>query len=166
VREENSAREQRPITVVVNVTAADANSFAPARARSRPTWRARSTGRVGTGERPRISSAPLWRRSRCCPGDCRSCCSGASARGRAAWCTAAGRAAAAGRRCGSAFGTRHRSRRPHARRADHRAGWHSAVECSCYVPLQQSYARAGRRARAACTGCGPAVTGGVDERLS
>ncbi len=48
VRAEKTAGEQRPITVVVNVTAADASSF---RARSRPTWRVRSIGRAGTAER-------------------------------------------------------------------------------------------------------------------
>jgi hypothetical protein len=40
VREEKSAREQRPITVMINVTAADANSFRASQARSRPIWRA------------------------------------------------------------------------------------------------------------------------------
>ena len=116
--------------------------FVRGRARSRPTWRARSIGRAGIGERQFSSAAP-WRRSRCCPGDCRSNCSEACARGRAAWCTAAGGAAAASRRCGSAFRRRHRLRRSHARRADRRGGWHSAAGCSCFVPLQQSYARAG-----------------------
>ena len=61
---------------------------------------------------------------------------------------------------GPASARAHRSRRPHARRADRRAGWHSAAGCSCFVPLQQSYARAGRRARAVCAGCDSAVTGG------
>ena len=50
VREEKTAREQRPITVVVNVTALTRAPFVQARARSRPTWRARSIGRAGTGE--------------------------------------------------------------------------------------------------------------------
>jgi hypothetical protein len=59
VREEKSAREQRPITVVVNVTAADASSFVPARARSQPTWRARSIGRAA------IDRSALVRRMGC-----------------------------------------------------------------------------------------------------
>jgi Lambda phage tail tape-measure protein (Tape_meas_lam_C) len=58
VREEKTAREQRPITVVVNVTAADANCSAPARARSRRTWRARSIGRAGTDDVKGMPVAP------------------------------------------------------------------------------------------------------------
>jgi hypothetical protein len=54
VREEKTAREQRPITVVVNVTAADASSFRASQARSQPIWRARSTGRAATDERRSI----------------------------------------------------------------------------------------------------------------
>jgi magnesium-transporting ATPase (P-type) len=63
---------QRPITVVVNVTAADANSSGRARARSRPTWRARSIGRAGTYE-PRVSSAARSRWRSLAPWSCLLC---------------------------------------------------------------------------------------------
>jgi lambda family phage tail tape measure protein len=148
VREERTARAQRPITVVVNVTAADASSFRASQGQIGADM-ARAIDRASRNRRAELNSAAPWRRSRCCHGDYRSCCSEAFARGRAAWCAAAGGAAAAWRRCGCAFGRPHMLRRPHAKRADRRAGWHSVAGCSCCVPHRQSYARAGRRARAA-----------------
>ena len=67
-REEKTAREQRPITVVVNVTATDATPSVPARARSRPTWRARSTGRPGIADQASalVEAEKARRRQRSC----------------------------------------------------------------------------------------------------
>ena len=48
VREENTAREQRPITVGSTSPPRTRAPFVRARARSRPTWHARSIGRAGT----------------------------------------------------------------------------------------------------------------------
>ena len=45
VREQEGAGAQRPITVVINVTAADAGCFARARVMSPPTWRTLLIGR-------------------------------------------------------------------------------------------------------------------------
>ena len=65
VREEKTVREQRRITVVVMSLPLTRAPFVQARARSRPTWRARSTGRAGTGDQlprgPFSGQHRLWR---------------------------------------------------------------------------------------------------------
>ena len=51
VREEKTAREQRPVTVVVNVTAADASSFRASQGQIAADMARAIIGRAGTGER-------------------------------------------------------------------------------------------------------------------
>jgi lambda family phage tail tape measure protein len=60
VREEKTAREQRPITVWSMSRLLTRARFVRARARSQPTWRARSTGRAGTGEIPASSRCAMF----------------------------------------------------------------------------------------------------------
>ena len=109
-----TAREQRPITVVVNVTAADASSF---RARPGPD-RGRHGARDRPGEPEPVSGVQFrgamealqvrWRLPQLPQRSLRSRSSSLVYGGRPC--------AAAWRRCGSACCRPHRSRRPHARR--------------------------------------------------
>jgi Salmonella virulence plasmid 65kDa B protein len=69
--------------VVVNVTAADASSFRASQGQIAADM-ARDRSREPEPMSALCSAAP-WRRSRCCRGDCRSSCSEAAARGRAAY---------------------------------------------------------------------------------
>ena len=49
-RDEKTQREQRPITVMINVTAADANSFRASQGQIATRWRGPSIGRAATGD--------------------------------------------------------------------------------------------------------------------
>lgn len=57
VGEEKPAREQRPITVMINVTAADGTSFRASEARSRLGWLALLTGSDAACERHSVPGA-------------------------------------------------------------------------------------------------------------
>ena len=116
--------------------------FVRARARSRPTWRARSIRRAGTDER---RSVP--RRHGDAQGVALAVAATAAAKLPLEVEQPGVRRPAVLQQLGVDVGPlsagRHRSRRPRARHADRRAGRHSAAGCSSYVPLRQSSSRAG-----------------------
>ena len=165
VREEKTAREQRPITVVVNVTAADAELV--------PCQPGPDRGRHGARDRPGEPEPVRGTQFRGAIDTLRCCLAIAAA-------TAAklaleveqpgvGRPAVL-QQSGADMGPLPAGR---TGRGDHMPSAQvtepdrvARRKCSCFVPLQQRLCQSALASRAVGAPCGPAVTGGDHEWLS